>query len=214
VKWLAGLLILFAACCAGRTSRGVDAPPPRDLDLLCEATGRACEDVWDALEPVSAGTISVKQMGQDGSSWLIEEVLCRGLLDRGWTIDESEGSRARPDTVDSVEHVRLEYRVVALGVGYEPLGKGFWRSAHVGRRAAVELAFRLREEGHDRLLWVGRGVGVVSDTIPRSALAVVAHSELSPPVADWPQSRPWVVEAAVTAGLIGLLLAVFYAGTV
>ncbi len=214
MRWLAALCVLIGVSCAGRTAHNEEPLPPRDLDLLCGAAAGACEEAWDALEGLDVGMVLIERVGSDVGSWLVEEELSRGLLDRGWQVGKPGGAGAGSDTARVGDYVRLTYRVVGMHVRYRPLGRGFWRSTRVGRHAEVELAFRLENEQLGRLLWVGRGTGEARDTVQRSTLSAVAHPEFSPSPDDWPQSRPWVIEAAVASGLIGLILAVFYAGTV
>jgi hypothetical protein len=206
--------VLAVVCCAGRATPVAQSPLPGDVDLLYEAAASACGVAWDALPDGDATAVTVEQAGQGEAAWLVEEALCQGLLERGWEIRGGNVRHSPSDTVETDGPLELEYRIVRTAVHYEPRGRGLWRAPLVQRRAEVELVFRVMDEDGGRLVWVGRGDGLASDVVPRSALRHLAHPELSPPEDDWPSSRSWALEGAAAAGLIGILLAVFYAGTV
>ena len=213
MRWLGLLCALAVLCCAGRSTPPAQVPPG-DVDLLYEAASSACEAAWDALPGGDATVVTVDQAGQGEAAWLVEEALCHGLLARGWEIRGEDVRHAPSDTAAAEDHIGLEYRIVKTTVRYEPRGRGLWRDPLVERCAEVELVFRVTDEAEGRLLWVGRGGGQASDLVPRSALHALAHPELSPSEDDWPKRRSWALEGAAAAGLIGILLAVFYAGTV
>ncbi len=214
MRWLGPVCVLLGVCCAGHLPDSVGAPPPRDIDLLHEAVTGACGTVLRALPSNSIGQVVIDQVGQDKGAWLIEEALCEGLLVKGWEVRQSRVGASERDTASADERLVLEYRIVKMDMRYRPLGKPLWGSLRVERQAEVELAFKLVDEEGGLLVWLGRGSDRACGVVDGAALPTLAHADFSPPVEDWPRSRPWVAEVALTTGLVGLLLAVFYAGTV
>jgi hypothetical protein len=214
VRWYVAGLVVLGVNCAGRSEPVGANPPPADLDLLYEAATTACEAVSDVLPADTLGRAELSRQGQEKGAWLVDEALCRILLGRGWRVVEPRDVRFPPDSAGGHDTIGLEYRIVKMDIRYGPLRRGLWKAGLVERRAEVELAFRLKSESEGRLLWVGRGRGQAVGVVQKKVLPLVAHPELSPPEDQWPGGRSWANEIAVTAGLLGLLLAVFYAGTV
>jgi len=189
--------------------RSEEPSHPTNLMLLGTAVDSVIVQAMEGALLPRGSVARIRRVGShpEEADWFIEQRLAEVLKGRGHPVAMATVADSTRLTDEEGTTFLVEYRVLRLGMVYEPQGRG-----RLNRRARVELFLRLSDEGRGRILWSGTGVQETTDPVPSNQIRRLEHPNLSftqgvLPKAGWFKR---LMEPALVLGITGAVTLLFF----
>ena len=172
-----------------------------DLQLLSKALSTALERELDGLVVRRGLKISLQPDGKEKGNWIVEDVLTRALMARGYQISLNAHS---PDEADFGV---MYYRMVDSRIVYTPQKKGWARfGAPRLREAFGDLFLRLEIGG--KVEWARQVLAYGKDEVPGDKIDLLGGSDMVDRTVI--ESEYKLVERGLSGSILGGLLYIFF----
>ncbi len=174
---------------------------PTDLQLLGSAFDKELERVLEGLSLPRGTQIYLQPDGEEKANWLVEDVLTRALMHRGYQIS------LKAAEVGEMDEGVMYYRMTDSRIVYTPRKKrlNLFGSRRL-RQAYGDLFLRLERVG--KVAWANRVPAYITDEVPADKMELLGGSDMVERTIVEPDFK--LIERGLSASIIGGLLYIFF----